>query len=360
MTRWHPGFALLLAVVMVGCGATRQDPTAEKTKGGGADDTSAAGAVAAKRATANVPERNVPPPKIYTLQEMPRVNTHVHVGKVEQMARLIETMDQAHVTISINVSGDREMVQQAKDIQEKWKGRILIAPGSYKTKDKLWWSMEDLDSFAKAGCAGLKIHCHYERGINSEENMAKIRRQGALGLPVLGFHIADPPEGRYLKPDRQACIDDAMTVIEACPKTTFIMAHGFWLMNNDQDLDTLAGYFDRNPNLYVELSAVDQWWDRPNPTPEKLRAFVLRYQDRLMYGTDGSPSYSTKQHFENSYRVLETADELKEGFFPGEKDRQTIKGLGLPLETLNRIYWWNAARTIPRVREVLRDLGYAV
>jgi hypothetical protein len=117
-----------------------------------------------------------------------------------------------------------------------------------------------------------------------------------------------------------------------------------------------VGYFDRYSNLFVDISACFQWWDRPDPTPEKLRAFVLKYQDRLLYGTDGGPHYDTKAHHEDSYRVLETADECEHGFFPGNK--RTIKGLALPLETLNHIYWWNAARTIPRVRQVLKDLGY--
>jgi predicted TIM-barrel fold metal-dependent hydrolase len=223
---------------------------------------------------------------------------------------------------------------------------------------RLPWSMDDLDRYAKDGYAGLKVHCHYVRGINSAENIAKFRRQGELNLPVLGFHIADPPEGKYLKPGRDECIADAVQAIESCPKTTFIMAHGFWLMNNDKDLDRLGGYFDRFPNLFVDLSAVDQWWDSPEPTPDKLRAFVLKYQDRLMWGTDGNPSYNTKNRYEKSFRVFESEEgHLKDGFFTSEAGG-TIQGLHLPLETLNRIYWWNAARTIPRVRQALTDLGY--
>jgi hypothetical protein len=326
-----------------------------------AQSTNPAGDGATTKASTQPAYPSAIPPKIYSLKEMPRVDTHVHIRKAVDIQRLVNAMDDAGITISIDLSGGHEFADKMEESAKTCKGRILVAPSQGNAGAKLWWTMDDLDRFAKAGCAGLKVHCHYTRGINSEENIAKFRHQGELDLPVLGFHIADPPEGSYLKPGREECIADAIQVIESCPNTTFIMAHGFWLMNNDKDLDQLGGFFDRFPNLFVDLSAVDQWWDRPDPSPAKLREFVLKYQDRLLFATDGSPGYNTKKNYENSYHVYESDDEnIKDGFFPGEKDKTTIQGLNLPLETLNRIYWWNAARTIPRVRETLKNLGYVV
>ena len=34
-----------------------------------------------------------------------------------------------------------------------------------------------------------------------------------------------------------------------------IMAHGFWLMNDDKGLDVLDGFFRKYPHLNVDLSA---------------------------------------------------------------------------------------------------------
>ena len=56
--------------------------------------------------------------------------------------------------------------------------------------------------------------------------------------------------------------------------------------------------------------------------------------------------------------MLETLDKNCHGFFGGQCEPTYIKGLGLSKEVLNRIYWWNAARLIPRVGESLRKLGY--
>ena len=224
----------------------------------------------------------------------------------------------------------------------------------------MWWSKKDLDTFRDAGCAGTKIHCKYQRGLNSKAILAGIRRQGELDLPVLGLHIGDPPVPGFWQPTYWDCIADAEKVIRACPNTTFIMAHGFWLMNDDKGLDVLAKYFERYANLNVDLSAVFQWWDPPEPTYDKLRRFVVRYKDRLLYGTDGNPKFSRPANYRQSYRILETRGERLPGFFGGPHKKTYIKGLGLSKEVLNYIYYWNAARLIPRVRESLLRLGYQV
>ncbi len=49
-----------------------------------------------------------------------------------------------------------------------------------------------------------------------------------------------------------------------------------------------------------------------------------------------------------------------EGFFPGHRTPTCLDGVGLPKDVLNYIYWWNAARLIPRVRESLASFGYTV
>ena len=58
--------------------------------------------------------------------------------------------------------------------------------------------------------------------------------------------------------------------------------------------------------------------------------------------------------------MLETREEHCHGFFPPRHEQTYITGLDLPKEALNHIYWWNAARLIPRVRESLQGLGYSV
>jgi len=296
-------------------------------------------------------------PRIYERGNIPRVDVHSHIGPedLSLTGEFIEAMDEGEITISVNLSGTREMLEQADSIRKKWDARILLCPSDFVMNDGLWWSEEDLAMFKELRCAGTKIWAKYQHGAFDPEFVKKVRRQGELGLPAIGFHIADPPDGPFWKPNHWECIREAEKLIQRCPETTFIMAHGFWLMNEDRGLDVLAHYFDQYSNLNVDLSAVYQWWNPPKPNYDKLRDFIISYKDRILYGTDGHPGYTTPERLADSYRVLESDDEQLKGFF-GEKTK--LRGLNLSTEVLNYIYYGNAARLVPEVRRSLLQLGY--
>lgn len=307
------------------------------------------------------------PAKLYSLKDMPKVDAHIHIrpaknGTMDDRlgTRMIRTMNRAGIEVSINLSGTREMVADVPRINRKWKGRILTCPSQFRIQEGLWWSKRDLAQFAQVGCAGIKIYTQYNRGTARADFIRKVGYQGALGLPLIGFHVVDPPQGHYWQPSYWDCVHDAEKVIAANPHVTIIMAHGFWLMNEDDTLAVLGTFFDRHPHLHADLSAVYQWWDPPRPTYEVLRRFILKYKDRLLYGTDGNPGYSKLEHYQQSFDVLESSRRDLRGFFGGGLTNEFVRGLDLPNNALNYIYWWNAARLIPKVRESLAGLGYAV
>jgi len=314
------------------------------------------------------PRAPEPPPKLFSLARMPRVDSHVHLHNIDAMAKFRRGMHGfgIDVAVSLGFQRSRELVGEMAEVDRRFKGRILFAPGigfrlaAGGTKGGLWWSMKDLPRFKAAGCVGTKIYVQYSLGLTKRSIMSKIRRQGELGLPLIGLHICDPPEPGWYHPNFDAAIDEAERLIAGCPGTTFIMAHGFWLMNTDRHLDVLDRFFRKYPNLNVDLSAVYQWWDAPEPNQAKLRDFIIRHKARLLYATDGNERYSKKRHYQNSFRMLETREKNCHGFFPPRYEPTYITGFGLPKEVLNYIYWWNAARLIPRVRESLRGLGYDV
>lgn len=317
------------------------------------------------------PRKAAPPPKIYSRRSMPVVDAHMHIGKrdaeaygsLEEAAEAyLAIMDDAGVAVSINLSGSPEVIQKVDSLHQVASGRILTCPGTYFRKDvrELWWSMRDLESFKHENIAGLKIWCKYQQPLLKPSVAVKIQRQAELNLPAVGMHIADPPERGFWAPNYWQCISDAERTIRSNPGLTFIMAHGFWLMVNDEGLDVLATYFDAYPNLHVDLSAAYQWWDGAEPTYDKLRNFIIRYKDRILYGTDGNPGYSMKRHFDQTYEVLETKQKGLLGFFSKPDAKTHIYGLDLPIEVLNYIYYWNAARLIPHVRSSLTTLGYTV
>jgi hypothetical protein len=67
------------------------------------------------------------------------------------------------------------------------------------------------------------------------------------------------------------------------PNTRFVNAHMAMLY---YDMDKVAALLDKYPNADVELSATVQDLGR---APLMIRKFFLKYQDRILFGSDGNP-----------------------------------------------------------------------
>jgi predicted TIM-barrel fold metal-dependent hydrolase len=114
-------------------------------------------------------------------------------------------------------------------------------------------------------------------------------------------------------------------------------------------VDEIAKRFDRYPNFNVDTAArIHYLMLQPNP---KVRAFLIKYQDRVCYGTDGGLNQrnenDTTQVLKNwkykyamSWKYFAT-DETFE--YRGLK----VHGLKLPMSVVRKIYHGNAARLFP-------------
>ena len=78
--------------------------------------------------------------------------------------------------------------------------------------------------------------------------------------------------------------------------------------------------------------------------PLLVRKFFLKYQDRILFGTDTFPSVEAYRAY---YRFLETDDE----YWDPEKSHHRqgfwmIYGIYLPREVLEKIYYKNAEKIL--------------
>jgi predicted TIM-barrel fold metal-dependent hydrolase len=139
------------------------------------------------------------------------------------------------------------------------------------------------------------------------------------------------------------------------PKTRFVNAHMAMLY---YDPEKLARFLDTYPNADIEISATVQDLGR---APRLWRAFLIKYQDRVLLGTDGSQSRGADEFWRPHWRALETLDEYfphpaqvrTPGGSPGH-GRWQISGLGLPDAVLRKIYYRNALRHLPSMRSSLQ------
>lgn len=188
---------------------------------------------------------------------------------------------------------------------------------------------------------------------------------GELGLPVL-IHTADPdaffqpidetnerweelsrhPDWSFYGekfPSKQELLKARNRVIARHPKTIFVGAH---VANSSENLAAVGEWLDRYPNLHVDFASRIGELGRQ---PYTARTFFLKYQDRILFSTDG-PWPETRLRL--YWRFLETFDE----YFPySEKEFPpqglwNIHGIGLPDEVLKKVYHENALRILPGLR----------
>jgi predicted TIM-barrel fold metal-dependent hydrolase len=135
------------------------------------------------------------------------------------------------------------------------------------------------------------------------------------------------------------------------PKTRFVNAHMAMLY---YDMDKVAALLDKYPNADVEISAAVQDLGR---APLMIRKFFLKYQDRILFGSDGSPGRGIEEFWVPHWRFLETFDEyfdhpaqLRSPTGAPLHGRWRIYGIGLPDDVLRKVYYTNALRYLPSVK----------
>jgi len=230
---------------------------------------------------------------------------------------------------------------------------------------------------------------------------------GQLGMPVL-IHTADPREyffprtynsfhygipdrtirpkdkhvprweefgkPEYWKNPRMPAFDELMRqrnhVLEKHPHTIFVGAH---MGNLTFDLQQLAETLDKHPNFYVECSARLRILGRLNP--QAVRDFFIKYQDRILYGSDFTSLMNTdpkdaqavarwkafaKRLYSRYFEYFETDHTDIVEPFSHQRHWLRLAGVQLPKAVLEKFYFGNAAKIMPgldHARQAARSSG---
>ncbi len=311
---------------------------------------------------------------VYAPSAMPRVDMHTHMDAKTQYAKAVNEMDQWGGTISISLAGlfwvkdnngsnaSPASVRQIPGddmvyVKEKLNDRILFVPGAFTIpRDGIWWIVDEIKTFKEQGFVGLKLWPH---GAILSSKIPRIHEQldeaGRQGMPLVGYHTGDPGTATGNSAAFPKFEDDTIEVVRAHPQTTFIFAHGLFMLENDQGLEKLAGIFDQYPNVFVDLAFTHNKRQPAQYTVSKAREFYIKYRDRILFGSDVFAAGVGASGFLDERKVLET-DQVTNGLHGGPQ----LEGLKLPDVVLNHLYYWNAARLIPRVRQVLEARGFKI
>lgn len=128
------------------------------------------------------------------------------------------------------------------------------------------------------------------------------------------------------------------------PDTTFIIAH---IGSHSENLGFVSKQLDAHPNMYVDIAARISDLGRQ---PYSAHDFMVRYQDRVLYGTDILVREGTTRDPFGICRVYYECLETKNEYFPAnlveQQGRWNIYGLNLPEQVLRKVYSENAQKLL--------------
>jgi uncharacterized protein len=306
------------------------------------------------------------------------IHNHQRTGSMSaaDVDKLVADMDAIGLQVLVNLSGGSgaSLKDGLAKLTAKYPKRfVAFANVDFRRIDEPDFgenAARQLEEDVKNGAVGLKIYKNLgmfltdasgKRVPTDDPRLDPIwKKAGELGIPVL-IHTGEPVafwspvdkhNERWLElqqfPDRRrtdpkfASFEQTMAeqhnLFRRHPKTKFINAHLGWL---GHDLARLGQLLDQLPNVYTEIGAVLHEIGRQ---PRSARAFMIKYQDRVLMGKDiWEPS-----EYAVYFRVLETEDE----YFDYYRKRHAfwkMYGLGLPDEVLKKIYYKNALKLLPSI-----------
>ena len=312
----------------------------------------------------------------------PFVDVHGHQTRLEtdvDVDRLIGEMDALNMRAMVNLSGGsgERLARTVRLMTARHPGRFVVfANIDFRGVGAPGWTertVAQLEQDVRTnGARGLKIFKNLgmdlvdiagRRVPVDDPRLGPIwERCADLGIPVM-IHSGEPepffqpmdrnnerwlelkvhperarPADRY--PPFEQIMSEQRRVFRRHSRTTFIAAHLAWRGN---DLAALGALLDSFPNVYTEVGAVAHELGRQ---PRFARAFLIRYQDRVMMGKD----FYAPEEYGGYFRIFETADEYFDWIRPYAGGWK-LYGLDLPEEVLRKLYLDNALRIYPGLRQ---------
>src|SRR5688572_7577128 len=321
-----------------------------------------------------------------TKARYPALDMHFHLGSMENIDadELVAAMDAHGIAKIVNLDGGAgELEKYTRDFKDKYPDRFVMfmrpnlraIDGPNGAEDLA----ASLATAVRSGVRGLKIT--KELGLTLRDASKQLvpiddprldalwAKAGQLHLPVL-MHVTDPtpfftPTDRFNEryeelrefpdwsfygpgfPSKESLLRQREHVLKKHPGTIFIGAH---FGDNAENLGYVGHLLDTYPNYYVDFaSRLPELGRQPFTT----RDFFIKYQDRIVFGTDGGYAlnegdWSFEKFFGTHFEFLETRNEYF--IYPlggiSKQGRWRIYGLDLPDEVLRKIYYANASRLL--------------
>jgi len=330
-----------------------------------------------------------------------KVDTHMHLHSTNP-AFMAEAKADNFRVLSINVDyADFPPIAQQQKIAEallkKYPATFAFAATfSVKDYDQPGWAqsvIQHLDEAVRHGAVAVKVWKNIGMELRSKDGkMVMIDdphfkpvfdHLAQIHIPLLGhqgepkncwlpisamsvnndkeYFTSHPQYYMYLHPELPSYEDQMRArdnMLSQHPDLQFVGMH---LASLEWSVTELAGFLDRFPTAMVDMAArIGQLQAQSLADPEGVRNFLIKYQDRIMYGTDLDQEPETdqpctmdcsaelpfpeqaRQVWLRDWRYFTSADSIT----VPELDK-AVTGLRLPRTVIDKIYGLNAQRLFP-------------
>ncbi len=321
-----------------------------------------------------------------------KIDAHMHVhGVAEQLMRQAVADDFRILTIDVDYPDYPPLSEQQRDavaLRQRYPGRVaFVATFSVENFQSARWSADTVRDVAAAvaqGAVGVKMWKNIGMTLQDPDGryvMPDDVRFGPLldyierhHLVLLG-HQAEPlncwlaPEKMTVRSDRQyfeehpqyymyrhpempshaSILAARDRMLQAHPRLRFDAVH---LASLEWDVDKVADFLNRFPGARVDVAARMVHLEyQASIAPQKVRQFLIRYQDRILYGSDeaygpddgdAAAVAAVHQAWLDDWRFLVTADPMHSEDFAAP-----FHGLQLPRDVVDKIFRRNAERLFP-------------
>lgn len=318
------------------------------------------------------------------------IDGHIHYAHFSYEESLMAILDRAGIDqLAVVCTPDEKrlsLVPDAMHLKAKYRDRVYVFGGLdisplFMTPETSGEAFaHDVDLLSGMGGDGIKMiegKAEMRKRLPIPDFDAPVyapywEKMAATQTPLI-FHVNDPEEfwdaekvphwaremgwfygdGSYI--DNEDQYRQIINVLERHPDLNVTFAHFFFL---SAQLERLAAYFDRYPNMHVDLTPGIEMYFNLSESPERTRDFFIKYQDRILYGTDigarallsdpqgGIQMEESLSRIEVVRGFLENDGPFSlthEGFLFGGSDA-VFHGINLPEDVLDKIYWQNFTR----------------
>ena len=342
-------------------------------------------------------------PEYYTVedfQSVRKIDAHMHIQNYGDTVfiRQAEADNFRFLNLNVFKSGGKPIEEQQKfsiEMVESFPGRnAWVTTFSLDNFNNEGWQEEEIEYIKKSvanGAVGVKVWKNigfFLKDKNDQLVMIDNPRFDPVidylaknNIPLIGhlgehknswlplekmtvngnreYARAHPEEHMYLHPERpsyQDYINARDRMLEKHPDLIFIGAH---LGSLEWSVDELAKRLDKFPNMSVDMAervshlqyqALTEW--------QKVHDFFIKYQDRLVYGTDlrSSAMDIVNNGIKDPAGIKKHAHEVwlrHWKFFTTDQNMRVpkvegeFKGLKLPRMVVDKIYRTNAENLFP-------------